>query len=77
MISTGLWVHVKLSMECLEEGPKVRKGMDQCSGEEQAWFDFSLDQSTLVAFHHLMIHRFFQFSYFLSFEMHLTVLYFS
>lgn len=64
-------------MECLEEGPKAGKAMDQCSGEEQTWFDFSLDQSTLVAFHHLMIPCFFQFSYFLSFEMYLTVLYFS
>ena len=34
MLLMGLWEHVKLSTECLEEGPKVGKGRDPCSREE-------------------------------------------
>jgi len=69
MLLTGLWECVKLSMECLEEGPKVGKSRDLCSREEQAWFDFFPDQSTLAVFHHLVIPCFFSFYYFLCFEM--------
>lgn len=69
MLITGLWECVKVSMECSEEGPKDGKGRDPCSREEQAWFDFFLDQSTLAAFHYLIIPCFFQFSYFLGFKM--------